>query len=109
MRHIKNAGSPRPGDVVWIKKFGKEPLVLVSPGGPMVMGAECLITEEEARHVSRQVIENTWIVRDKAGKYRMYPIAVLSPFEPKKTWAATLARVLPWGLLAVMTAVMALI
>jgi hypothetical protein len=103
MRYIKNAGSPRPGDIVWVKKFGKEPLVLVSPGGPIVFTAESLVTDD-ARHVSRQVVENTWVVRDKSGKYRLYPIAVLSPFEPRKSRTDIFVRVLPWFLLALVAA-----
>ena len=64
----------------------------------MVFSAESLVTED-ARHVSRQVIENTWIVRDQSGKYRQYPIAVLSPFEPPKSRLKFLFQLLPWVLL----------
>jgi len=74
----------------------------------MVFKAESLVTDDGAHHISRQLVENTWIVRDKSGKYRQYPIAVLSPFKPKSTRLVTLFRILPWFLLAV-AAIMSLI
>lgn len=90
---------PRPGDTVWLTEFGNGPYVLVSPAKLMTLDAEIVRSDKNTSHSGKHVVENTWLVRGRLGKYHQYPSSILTTRRPNRGFLASMVvTVLPWSL-----------
>jgi len=71
-----------PGEMVYIREFGDGPYILVQSSDDLCIDAHLEKPIGNKYRTSKFVIHNTWLVRDKQGRYHQLPRAILTAKKP---------------------------